>query len=153
MAVVKYPERVLIVLNEDGSFKAAHSEDLIVEDGIPIRSEGAKGLNAASLQLVLPDTAMLLEQVQTLEADKALATEALDALRSENEQTQLALITATERGNTLATQLTTANDELIVLRQFKLNAESTLAEAAAQIAVLNTKIQDLELALARFTDA
>lgn len=76
MAITKtsYVERVLIVLNPDGTLKGAHSQtlDAIVEDGVVLKeSQGdAVPVDAASLASVLPDQASLVAQVQALTADR-----------------------------------------------------------------------------------
>lgn len=64
---MKYPERVLVVLNQDGTFKAAHMEQLeIDENGKPVRLHGAEAITAAALTSIMPDTALLLVQVDAL---------------------------------------------------------------------------------------
>lgn len=78
-----YPERVLIVLNPDGSMKGAHQETLevLAEDGVTIhtRHHAAAPLDAASLAGVLPNTAALLAasataQTRIAELEKQLAS-------------------------------------------------------------------------------
>lgn len=82
ITVTSYPERILIVLNPDGTLKGAHQEPLEkIVDGetvISTRQLGAEPLDAQALASVLPDQAALAAQVQTLtdqvaalEADKA----------------------------------------------------------------------------------
>lgn len=72
MALTKttYVERVLIVLNEDGSFKAAHKESLdVVRDGDTVLSRTlapAAPLAEADLAGVLPDAAALTAQLQSM---------------------------------------------------------------------------------------
>lgn len=82
-----YPERVVIVLNADGSIKAAHQESLeaIADDGVIIQSRqlAAASLSAETLTYVLPSTAALTAQVAALteERDAAIAQkEALQAI-------------------------------------------------------------------------
>lgn len=84
-----YVERVLIVLNADGTLKGAHSQtlDAIVEDGVVLReTQGdAVPVDAASLSIALPDKGALVEQVQALTSERdSLATER-DALKSERD--------------------------------------------------------------------
>lgn len=69
-----YVERILIVLNEDGTVKGAHQNSLntIHEDGAILRQiQGdAVAMDAATLAAVLPDQAALLAQVQALMAER-----------------------------------------------------------------------------------
>lgn len=77
MALTKttYVERVLIVLNEDGTFRAAHKETVdVVRDGDTVLSQTtapAAPLAAADLAGVLPDAASLLAQVEALQVELA----------------------------------------------------------------------------------
>lgn len=85
-----YPERVLIVLNPDGTLKGAHQEAIeAIRDGddvISVRQMPAAPLDAATLAAVLPDHAALAAQVQaltdqiaTLTTDRDAAVDARDA--------------------------------------------------------------------------
>lgn len=81
MALTKqtFIERILIVLNSDGSFKGAHQESLtLIEDDNTVMSsvqEPAVGLTASALLQVLPNQAALLAQLDELtkERDALLA--------------------------------------------------------------------------------
>lgn len=80
IARTSYPERVLIVLNADGSLKGAHQETLEqVIDGADVLSAKmlpAAPLDAATLASVLPSQGALAAQVQALTAERnALQTE------------------------------------------------------------------------------
>ena len=72
-------ERVLIVLNPDGSFKAAHQESLsIIKDGDTVLAsvqEPPTALTAEALAQALPSQGVLLAQLAavTAERDKLLA--------------------------------------------------------------------------------
>lgn len=65
-----YTERVLLVLNSDGTLKGAHSEAMeTIRDGdvvLAARMLPAEPLDAATLATVLPDQAALYAQVQSL---------------------------------------------------------------------------------------
>lgn len=77
-----YVERILIVLNEDGTFKAAHKESQrVVKDGDTILSRSlapASALAANDLAGVLPDSAALVAQVAALQSDLAFMTQERD---------------------------------------------------------------------------
>lgn len=93
-------ERVLIVLDMDGSLKGAHAESLTtISDGdivLAVTQEPAAPLTAQALAGVLPDRAALLAQVQalTVERDAALASRA----QAEQERDQLAAQVAAVQG-------------------------------------------------------
>lgn len=78
-----YPERVLIVLNSDGSLKGAHQESIeTIADGadvLSVKQTAAAPLDAGTLAAVLPDQGSLLSQVQTLTDDLAAMTTERDA--------------------------------------------------------------------------
>lgn len=82
ITVTSYPERILIVLNPDGSLKGAHQERLeTIVDGetvINAKQLGAEPLDEAALVAVLPDQAALAAQVQSL-TDQVAALEAAKA--------------------------------------------------------------------------
>lgn len=92
MALTKttYVERVLIVLNEDGTFKAAHKESLdIVRDGDTVLSSTlapAAPLAEADLAGVLPDVAALTAQLEAANVALAAANTALTAMTTERDQ-------------------------------------------------------------------
>ena len=75
-------ERVLIVLNPDGSFKAAHQESLTtIKDGDTVLAsvqEPATALTAEALAQALPSQGAILAQLAavTAERDKLLANAA-----------------------------------------------------------------------------
>lgn len=75
-----YPERILIVLNPDGTMKGAHQEAIeTIADGaevLSVKQTAAAPLNSTTLAAVLPDHGSLLSQVQTL--TDALATMTTD---------------------------------------------------------------------------
>lgn len=79
-----YIERVLIVLNPDGTIKGAHSEAMeTIRDGDVVmasRMLPAKPVTGDELATVLPDQAALLAQVQSLSSQLATATAERDAL-------------------------------------------------------------------------
>lgn len=83
MTIVKidYAERVLIVLNPDGSFKGAHQErHVVVKDGDQVLSESMslpEPLSPEALATVLPDQAALASQIVSMQS-------ALDSLANEN---------------------------------------------------------------------
>lgn len=85
MTILKtiYAERVLIVLNADGSIKGAHQDRIeTISEGDNIISQrmlGAEALEPATLAAVLPDRAALVAQVQQL----ADVTAERDALRAQ----------------------------------------------------------------------
>ena len=80
MALTKttYVERVLIVLNEDGTYKAAHKETQdVVRDGETVISRTlapAAPLTEADLAGVLPDTAALTAQLVAKDAELVAMT-------------------------------------------------------------------------------
>lgn len=78
-----YPERVLIVLNLDGSLKGAHQERLReVKDGdvlLSVMQLPAEPLTADALAAVLPAHAALAAQVQALTDQVTAAVSAMDA--------------------------------------------------------------------------
>lgn len=80
MALTKttYTERVLIVLNEDGTFKAAHKETQdVVRDGETVISRTlapAAPLAEADLAGVLPDAAALTAQLVAKDAELVAMT-------------------------------------------------------------------------------
>lgn len=65
-----YVERVLIVLNSNGTIKGAHSQtlDTISEDGIELRvSQGdPQPVSADAIGVVLPTLAQAISQIQSL---------------------------------------------------------------------------------------
>lgn len=77
-----YVERILIVLNPDGTLKGAHQERLeAIVDGetvLSVKQLGAEPLDAQALANVLPDQAALAAQVQTL-TDQVAVLEAAKA--------------------------------------------------------------------------
>lgn len=79
----RYPERVLIVLNPDGTLKGAHQEELEITDDngvLSYRQLMAAGVDQATLATILPTQATLTAQVQALTADLAAMTAERDAL-------------------------------------------------------------------------
>lgn len=74
MPKTTFVERVLIVMNPEGTLKGAHQESLtrFVEDGeiLMERQEGAKSLDAATLASILPDQSALLAELMLLRAEK-----------------------------------------------------------------------------------
>lgn len=89
MAITRtsYPERVMIVLNADGSLKGAHQESLerLEEDGVLLqeRQLSAVPVVAATLASVLPDTATLQAQIMALTAERDAAVAERDALQAQ----------------------------------------------------------------------
>lgn len=85
-----YTERVLIVLNPDGTLKGAHSEAVeIVRDGDEVLSAKqvpAAPIDATALASVLPDQAALVAQVAALTAER----DALVAQAGQAQQAQAA---------------------------------------------------------------
>ena len=73
LAQTKYIERVLIALNQDGTFKAAHQETLSeVRDGNTILAAtyDTEPLQADALASVLPNVAGLMAQIEALKVAK-----------------------------------------------------------------------------------
>lgn len=82
----RYPERVLIVLNPDGTLKGAHQEELEITDDngvLSYRQLMAAGVDQATLATILPTQATLTAQTQALTTDLATMTAARDALATE----------------------------------------------------------------------
>lgn len=88
-----YVERVMIVLNPDGTLKGAHQDKLerITSNGETLveRMLGAEPLDAAALASVLPDHAALAAQVQALTDERddlaaklAAANDEIEALKA-----------------------------------------------------------------------
>lgn len=82
-----YVERVLIVLNPDGTLKGAHQESLevIKNDGEAVSEKqlAAAPLDTETLASILPDQAALAAQVQVLTDDLAAMTAERDALSAQ----------------------------------------------------------------------
>jgi hypothetical protein len=101
-----YPERVLIVLNSDGTLKGGHQEAIeTIADGadvLSVKQLAAAPLDAGTLAAVLPDHASLLAQVLSLTAERDAAV----AAKAEAEETALAEKSALE------TQLAALNAQL-----------------------------------------
>lgn len=72
-----YVERVLIVLNQDKTMKAAHQERRrTVSDGETVIADtmlGAEPLDVSTLAVVLPDSAVLIAENQRLQAELSAA--------------------------------------------------------------------------------
>ncbi|MBM3552154.1 MAG: hypothetical protein FJX45_10380 [Alphaproteobacteria bacterium] len=106
MQRVTYPERVLIVLNQDGSLKGAHQEriDQVVVDGeiVYTRQLAAEPLDSVALASVLPTQGALMAE---LAAAHASIEEKATAL--EQAETQLAALNA---------QIATLNAEIDALQ-------------------------------------
>lgn len=70
----EYVERIVIVLNPDGTLKGAHQETLThyVDDGtiVASRQQTPVGVDSATLSRIVPASSVLLAQVQHLLADK-----------------------------------------------------------------------------------
>ena len=75
-------ERVLIVLNPDGTLKGAHQESLQTYDDGSARQLPASGLDAATLAAILPDQAALAAQVQALTVERDAATAIRSSIRT-----------------------------------------------------------------------
>lgn len=81
-----YVERVLIVLNPDGTLKGAHQErSSEIKDGdtvLSVRQEGAEPINAAIVASVLP-SATYISQAASLTAQLETVTAERDAARAQ----------------------------------------------------------------------
>jgi hypothetical protein len=93
---VKYPERVLIVLNPDGTVKAAQMEQLELFENSSSRQHMPEALDAQALSAVLPDVAMLIKQAADLTATVTVLTRERDAavMRSKALQSRAAELEA-----------------------------------------------------------
>lgn len=82
-----YVERVLIVLNSDGTLKGAaqYSLSTITDDGEVISTQdgAAEVVNEATLASLLPDTATLTAQVSQLQAELTTSTEQISTLEAQ----------------------------------------------------------------------
>jgi hypothetical protein len=78
---VSYVERVLIVLNPDGTLKGAHQETLneVRKDGAVIATQylPAAPLDAEALKAILPDRAAAIAQAANLQDVVATLSQAL----------------------------------------------------------------------------
>lgn len=89
-----YVERVLIVLNQDGTLKGAHQESLTrILDGDEVlmeRQEAAQPLAADALAAILPDSAALLAEVIPLREALTAKTSEVEALTAQLPKTDTA---------------------------------------------------------------
>ena len=88
LSEISYVERVLIVLNPDGTFKGAHAEQLReIRDGDKVLSaqQTTTPLTADALTTVLPDTATMLTSIKSIEAERDAALAAQDAAEKERD--------------------------------------------------------------------
>lgn len=126
-----YPERVLIVLNADGTLKGAHVEHLeILADGgdvLQSRQLPAVALNGDALAGLLPEQSALLAQVQALTDALTAANAARDALTLERDTA------ISERDAALSSR-----DAAVAA------AERQAAESRAEIAALNASSGPVE---------
>ena len=140
-------ERVLIVLNPDGTLKAACAQSLrVVSDGDTILSAhqlDPVAIDGAALQAVIP-TAPLLAQLQTMtvERDAALADKAQSIMERD---------TAVSQSTELATQIQTATTSLTAaagsLSQAVADRDAAMAHVAdltARLAAAGSRIAELE---------
>jgi hypothetical protein len=132
-----YPERILIVLNPDGTMKGAHQEAIeTIADGddvLSVKQLSAAPLDAGALAAVLPDQGSLLSQVQTLTDDLAAMTTDRDAEKTAKE-TALSDKTAAETQRDAETAAkTSALDQIAALTTAKAEAATAAAEALSAV--------------------
>jgi len=148
LAQQTYPERVLIVLNPDGSMKGAHQEQLtVIKDGADILSAKplpAAPLDAGTLASILPNQAALTAQVQALTDSLAAMTTLRDGLQTAKDaaaaeaaanlaaktSAEAQATAATAHASDLAVQLAAANLQLQTNATTPLPAEGLKGYAA-----------------------
>jgi len=128
-----YPERILIVLNPDGTMKGAHQEAIeTIADGadvLSVKQTAAAPLDAATLAAVLPDQGSLLSQVQTLTDALATMTTDRDAEKTAKESALSGKTAAeTQRDSEVAAK-TAALDQVAAVTTANAEAATAAAEA------------------------
>lgn len=116
----KYVERILIVLNNDGSFKGAHEESIVINYDISVTPKAivnaqmlpAKGLDETSLKALIPSESSLLSQLQ----------DANDKIIKLNEN----LVKSVENEKNANNRVSELEAEIIKLKDQITNANNTL---------------------------
>lgn len=143
MALTKteFTERVLIVLNEDGSFRGAHKEGLSIlrADGVVVNvMQGSpEPLQAGDLEALLPSLADLIAALDA--ANQALETASNDANKFEAENATL--VAANE---SLSAGLADAESRADAERGAKQAALASLEIANARIVELEAKLSPVD---------
>lgn len=138
-----YVERVLIVMNSDGSLRGAHQERIegIFENGAlvdgTLRQTPAEAVEPAALSALLPAQGALVAQVRSLLNDvtneralKAMALEARDQARAELATAQA---TIKSRDKSLADQAAAFEAQRIADNRKALAREAALQEQLAAL--------------------
>lgn len=132
-----FVERVMIVLNEDGSFKGAHAEklSLICVDGalISATQEAAEPLQAADIAALLPTQAALMASLDAANLASATLSEAAQTLATEN-----ADLLSTNKALTVG----------LASAESRADAERTAKETITlNLSIANARIAELEARL------
>lgn len=131
-----YAERILIVLNPDGTMKGAHQEAIeTIADGadvLSVKQTAAAPLDAATLAAVLPDQGSLLSQVQTLTDALATMTTDRDAEKTAKESALSGKTAAETQRDAETAAKASALDQVAVLTTANVGAAEALRSAETE---------------------
>lgn len=110
---MKYPERILIVLNQDGTFKAGQMEQLELNaDGVPVKQHFAEAITEEAARVILPDSAMLIAQVAELQSQLAASAENVRAALAREDDARQVIANLDAANRTLTSHIAELSAEL-----------------------------------------